>query len=40
MQRRVVVTGMGAISPNGNSAPLMWDAMKNGCERPRAADDR
>ncbi len=30
MQRRVVVTGMGAIAPNGNSAPLMWDAMKNG----------
>ncbi len=30
MSRRVVVTGVGAIAPNGNSAPLMWDAMKNG----------
>lgn len=30
MLRRVVVTGVGAIAPNGNSAPLMWDAMKNG----------
>jgi len=30
MFRRVVVTGIGAIAPNGNSAPLMWDAMKNG----------
>lgn len=30
MQRRVVVTGIGAIAPNGNSAPLMWEAMKNG----------
>ncbi len=30
MFRRVVVTGIGAIAPNGNSAPQMWDAMKNG----------
>ena len=30
MIRRVVVTGVGAIAPNGNSAPLMWDAMKKG----------
>lgn len=30
MVRRVVVTGLGAVAPNGNSAPLMWDAMKNG----------
>ncbi len=28
--RRVVITGMGAISPVGNSAPAMWEAVKAG----------
>ena len=30
MDRRGVVTGMGAIAPNGNTAPEMWENMKNG----------
>jgi len=30
MHRRVVVTGVGAISPVGNSATDMWNNMKNG----------
>lgn len=30
MNRRVVVTGVGAISPVGNSAAEMWQNMKNG----------
>ncbi len=30
MKRRVVVTGIGAISPIGNDAPTMWDNAKNG----------
>jgi 3-oxoacyl-[acyl-carrier-protein] synthase II len=28
--RRVVVTGMGAVSPVGNSAPESWDAIRSG----------
>jgi 3-oxoacyl-[acyl-carrier-protein] synthase II len=28
--RRVVVTGMGAVSPVGNSAPESWDAIRTG----------
>lgn len=28
--RRVVVTGVGAVSPVGNSAPVMWENMKAG----------
>jgi 3-oxoacyl-[acyl-carrier-protein] synthase II len=28
--RRVVVTGMGAVSPVGNSAPQSWDALRAG----------
>ena len=28
--RRVVITGVGAIAPNGNSAPRMWEALCNG----------
>ena len=27
MSRRVVVTGMGAISPIGNDVPTMWKNM-------------
>ncbi len=30
MNRRVVVTGIGAVSPVGNSAISMWDNMKKG----------
>jgi 3-oxoacyl-[acyl-carrier-protein] synthase II len=30
MKRRVVVTGMGAISPNGKSADEMWNSMISG----------
>lgn len=29
-QRRVVVTGMGAITPIGHSAPALWEAMLGG----------
>ena len=29
-QRRVVVTGMGAVSPVGNSAPESWDSIRHG----------
>ncbi|MFC2085722.1 beta-ketoacyl-ACP synthase II [Bacteroidota bacterium] len=29
-QRRVVVTGMGALTPLGHSAPTLWEAMLNG----------
>ncbi|MEI6633782.1 MAG: beta-ketoacyl-ACP synthase II [Chlamydiota bacterium] len=28
--RRVVITGMGALAPNGNNAQEMWDALCNG----------
>jgi len=28
--RRVVITGMGAISPAGNDMPAFWEALKNG----------
>ena len=28
--RRVVITGVGALAPNGNSAREMWDALCNG----------
>ena len=30
MSRRVVVTGMGAISPIGNDVPTMWKNMVDG----------
>ncbi len=30
MEKRVVVTGMGAITPVGNSVPEFWDSIKNG----------
>jgi 3-oxoacyl-[acyl-carrier-protein] synthase II len=30
VQRRVVVTGMGAVSPVGNSVPESWEAIRNG----------
>lgn len=29
-KRRVVITGIGAISPVGHSATEMWEAVKNG----------
>ncbi|MBP6662897.1 MAG: beta-ketoacyl-[acyl-carrier-protein] synthase II, partial [Paludibacter sp.] len=28
--KRVVVTGLGAITPVGNSVPEMWENIKNG----------
>ena len=30
MSRRVVVTGMGAISPIGNDVPTMWKNLVDG----------
>lgn len=30
MKRRVVVTGMGAVTPIGNSVPDFWDSVKEG----------
>ena len=29
-ERRVVITGMGAITPVGNDVPAFWDAIING----------
>ncbi|MCQ2332091.1 MAG: beta-ketoacyl-ACP synthase II [Paludibacteraceae bacterium] len=29
--RRVVITGLGAVTPVGNTVPLMWDSVVNGC---------
>ena len=29
-ERRVVVTGMGAVTPIGNSVPEFWDGLVNG----------
>ena len=28
--RRVVVTGLGAVTPIGNDVPTFWDSIKNG----------
>ena len=28
--KRVVVTGLGAITPIGNSVPALWDSLVNG----------
>ena len=28
--RRVVVTGIGAVTPIGNDVPAMWESVKNG----------
>src|SRR5688572_30758685 len=30
MKRRVVITGIGAISPNGNGKEAFWEATRNG----------
>lgn len=30
MKRRVVVTGLGAVTPIGNTVPEFWDGIKNG----------
>jgi len=30
MKRRVVVTGLGLVTPNGNDVPTTWDALKRG----------
>ena len=29
-KRRVVITGLGALAPNGNTVPQYWDALING----------
>ena len=29
-RRRVVVTGLGALAPNGNTLALFWDALIQG----------
>src|SRR5215204_4170184 len=31
MPRRVVVTGLGAITPVGNDVPALWTALVHGC---------
>ena len=28
--KKVVITGLGALAPNGNSADLFWSAIKSG----------
>ena len=30
MERRVVVTGMGVVSPIGNDVNSLWESIKNG----------
>src|SRR6187399_882064 len=30
MDRRVVITGLGVVSPVGNDLPTFWDNLKNG----------
>ena len=30
LERRVVITGLGALSPLGNSAQISWDACLKG----------
>ena len=30
MKRRVVITGMGAVSPIGNTAEEMWQSVREG----------
>ncbi len=30
MEKRVVITGLGVVSPVGNNVPDMWDSIKNG----------
>ena len=29
MEKRVVITGMGAVSPVGNNVADMWDSIRN-----------
>ena len=31
MKRRVVITGMGAVTPLGNDLETTWQAVINGC---------
>ncbi|HHX64086.1 MAG TPA: beta-ketoacyl-ACP synthase II [Chloroflexi bacterium] len=31
MRKRVVITGMGTVSPVGNDVPVTWNAVVNGC---------
>jgi 3-oxoacyl-[acyl-carrier-protein] synthase II len=30
MQRKVVITGLGAVTPLGNTVPAFWDGLVNG----------
>ena len=30
MKRRVVITGMGAVTPIGNTVQEFWDGIRNG----------
>ena len=30
MERRVVITGIGALTPIGNNTAEFWDGLKNG----------
>ena len=30
MERRVVITGMGAVTPLGSTVDSFWDGLKNG----------
>lgn len=38
MKRRVVITGMGVVSPNGNNLQVFWDNIVNGRSGIRAVD--
>ena len=29
MKRRVVITGLGALSPIGNDVPTLWESIEN-----------
>ena len=30
MEKRVVITGLGVVSPVGNTVEEMWDSIRNG----------
>ena len=35
MRRRVVITGMGAVTPLGNDVPTFWQGLREGRVRHR-----
>ena len=39
MKRRVVVTGLGCVSPLGNTVPDLWQAIQAGQSGARLIDD-